>query len=100
MSLEPTPNNRGKMIPFTLFKRALCGKGYLMNAECNELGNILTNEAALLYICLEDRSVNILVTYKVSIVLFILPSAIKMKHLNLEDKTVCWDYSFYSNWKF
>lgn len=55
-----------------------------MNAECNELGNILTNEAALLYICREDRSVNILVTYKVSIVLFILPSAIKMKHLNLE----------------
>ena len=58
------------MIPFTLFKRALCGKGCLMNAESNEFGNILTNEAALLYICLEDRSVNILVIYKVSIVFF------------------------------
>lgn len=60
--------------------------GYLMNAERNGLGNILTSEAACLYICLEDRSVNILVIYKVPVVFFILPIAIKMKHLNLEDK--------------
>ena len=86
MSLEPTPNIRRKTIPFTLFKRALWGKGYLMNAERNELGNILTSEAACLYICLEDRSVNILVIYKVPIVFFTLPIAIKMKHLNIEDK--------------
>lgn len=38
------------MIPFTLFKRALCGKGYLTNAERNGLGNILTSEAACRYI--------------------------------------------------
>ena len=44
-----------------------CGKGYLMNAERNGLGNILTSEAACLYIY---RSVNILVIYKVPIVFF------------------------------
>ena len=54
-----------------------------MNAERNGLGNILTSEAACLYIY---RSVSILVIYKVPIVFFILPVAINMKHLNLEDK--------------